>query len=793
MAWRTLLKNKASSFINIFGLAIGIASFLWIFIFVSEELSYDKCWKDYERIYRVNQIITVPAKSDPFSVTSVIFGPAIDIALQGHEEVARVLAVGPQSVWANGQSHRVDGHYFVDSNLFKIFDFPFLEGDPKTALLLPNTIVISKEYAQLLFGNENALGKTLKYARLSYTITGVIDDNHLISHFKPKGLLTMQSLNPDILRESQDDWFRLSTTTYVKLNQGETKQSYEAKISQWKNKVIVPWIEKYKLKDRVDFELINVADIHFDSFYIYDSTPKSSKEYIYIFSFVAIFLLLTGCFNYMNLTTAHASNRAKEVGIRKVVGADRKQIVFQFLCESLFTAFFSLLVALMLVELLSPGYEMLTGNKYEGLSSILHWPLILASLVTIVIIGLVGGSYPAFYLSTFSPIDVLKSKTNHVMAFSVARLRKILVVIQFALAIGLVSSTLVVWEQFWFMNQKDLGFNKEKVAILNFPAGDKALAQQMPAIQKHLAQLSFIKEFSIASNLPAFSYSRILFYVGDSVNRKEYPMNVTFCSYNFPKVLEMEMVKGRFYSPSIPSDTMGCFVVNEACVKLFGWKNPIGQILENGFGKGKVIGVIKDYHYESVHKPIEPMVLMLSPQVGAFLLLKLDNDNRKQNYRQLASLYQELFPGHPFRMTYLSDKLAELYGKERTMIAILGYFSILTILISCMGLFGLSYFIGKQRTKEIGIRRVMGATWWQISLVFSKDFVILVGISILISLPITWLIMDYWLSGFAYSIQLSLLPFLGASLVGMVLAIFTVSLVTAHTAQQSPVEALKHE
>lgn len=793
MAWRSLLKNKTSSFINIFGLAIGIASFLWIFIFVSEELSYDKCWKDYERIYRVNQIITVPAKSDPFSVTSIIFGPAINKAIQGHEEVTRVLAVGPQSVWVNGQSHRVDGHYFVDSNLFKVFDFPFLEGDPGTALLKPNTIVISKEYAQLLFGDESALGKTLKYARLSYTITGVFDDSHLISHFKPKGLLTWQSINPDILSESQDDWFRLSTTTYVKLKQGETKQAYQAKISIWKEQVILPWINKYKLKDRVDFELLNVADIHFDTFYIYDSTPKSSKEYIYIFSFVAIFLLLTACFNYMNLTTAHASNRAKEVGIRKVVGADRRQIVFQFLCESLLTACFSLFVALMLVELLSPGYEMLTGNKYEGIVSILNWPFVIASVIVITLIGLVGGSYPAFYLSAFRPVDVLKSKTNHAMTFSVARLRKVLVIIQFALAIGLVSSTLVVWDQFWFMNQKNLGFNKDQVAILNFPAGDKALALQMPSIQRQLSQLSYIKSFSIASNLPAFSFSRILFYVGDSIHRKEYPMNVTFCSYNFPKVLEMEMVKGRFYSPDIPEDTLGCFVVNEACVKLFGWKNPIGQVLENGFGKGRVIGVIKDYHYESVHKPIEPMVLMLSPQVGAFLLIKLQSDNRQQNYQKLSKLYQQLFPGHPFRMTYLSDKLYELYGKEKTMIAILGYFSILTILISCMGLFGLSYFIGKQRTKEIGIRRVMGANWWQISLVFSKDFVILVSISIVISIPITWLVMDYWLSGFAYHIKLSLLPFLGASVVGMLLAILTVSLVTANTAKQSPVEALKHE
>ena len=794
MAWRTLLKNKASSFINIFGLAIGIASFLWIFIFVSDELSYDRYWKDYQQIFRINQILTVPGKSDPFSLTSLVLGPALDKELQGHECITRVLGVGPQSVWVNGQSHRVDEHFFVDSNVFQIFDFPFVEGDPKTALSKPNTIVISKEYGQLLFGDENPMGKTLKYARLSYTITGIIEDSRISSHFKPKGLLTLQSINSGILSESEDDWFRLTTTTYIKLKPYETKDAYQLKLKVWKNRIIQPWIQKFGLKERVDFELLNIADIHFDTFYIYDSTPKSNKQYIYIFSFVAVFLLITGCFNYMNLATAHASNRAKEVGIRKVVGADRKQIIFQFLCESLLTAFFSLLLALMLVELLSPGYESLTGKHYEGLASIVNLPFLAVALLCVTVIGLIGGSYPAFYLSRFQPVDVLKSKTNPAMSFSVARLRKVLVVIQFSLAIALVSSTLVVWQQFWFMNQKNLGFDKENVAIISLPAGDTAILRQIPAIQTRLDQMPLIKNHTIANNIPAFSYSRILFYIGDSsAHRKEYPLNVTFCSYDFPKVLGMEMAQGRFYSTNIPNDTSGCFVVNEACVRLFGWKNPIGQRLENGFGEGKVIGVIKDYHYESVHNPIEPMVIMLSPKVGGMLVLKLNPGSRERNYQELAKLYNELFPGHPFRLTYLSDKLAELYGKEKTMIAVLGYFSILTILISCMGLFGLSYFISRQRTKEIGIRRVMGASLWQISMVFTKDFILLVSLSILIAIPNAWIAMHYWLKGFAFRIELTPLPFFLASLVAMVLAALTVTLVTARAANQSPVEALKHE
>ncbi|NEM97048.1 ABC transporter permease [Pontibacter burrus] len=790
VALRNLYRNKVYSAINIAGLALGVASCILIFLYVQDELSYENQFSKADRIVRVAGEIEHDGQTNKFALSAPTLAPFLLKDYPELEHVTQLLPANKQTIWYKGRSFNEDKLLFADSAFFEIFDYKFLAGNPATALAEPRTIVVSEQMAQKYFGSaEKAIGEVLKFSRNSYHVTGVFA-NEGNSHIHANAFLarsTFDTQRQDVLTDN-NHWFHMSRYTYVLLQDEAQIAPFQEKLKTFAATHVTPWLKENDLQASMKFVLQPLRSIHFDTEYVEDISAPGNISYIYIFSVVAVFLLLIASINYMNLATARSAKRAKEVGLRKVVGAYRSQIIGQFIGESLLITILAVILALALAQILIPTFNSLTDKHLES-NFFLQKEVIIALFAIIVFIGAVAGSYPAIFLSQFKPVDVLKA--DKAPRGGNATLRRSLVVIQFTISLILIIGTLVVFSQMQFLKNRQLGFNKEQVLIIDIPTGDSTLVKQLPSIKQELLRNPNIEKVSNSVSIPADETSTILVFAEKDGKTLQNAMDVMFVDYDFVGVMGIELKEGRNYSREFKTDLKGGLIVNEAAVKKMLWKNPIGKRIQMDDWDAKVIGVVKDFHIKSLHSKVEPMILALVPESPGFLLMKMKPQDMPATISYIQEKWQAFDTEHPMEYFFMDEHFDKQYRTEEKMLTVFGYFAGLTIFIACLGLFGLASFTAEQRTKEIGIRKVLGSSTTSIVLLLSRDFALLVLIAIVLAIPIAWYSMDKWLQDFAYRTELSWWIFAVAGLAAMTIALLTVSFQALKAAMLDPVKAIR--
>jgi putative ABC transport system permease protein len=796
VAIRNILKHKGFSIINIVGLAIGIACSILILIFVAHELSYDKFHEKADRTYRIAVRASVgDTKIRQTYSSSATFKKLLE-DLPEIEKGVKFLRLGRTPINLDEKTFYESRFYAVDSTFFDVFTFPLIHGDPETVLSEPNSMVISENTAIKYFGSADAVGKILRAdfsygpGSVDFEITGVSENVPSNSHFH-YDLLASSSTFPTFINDP--GWSSNKFITYVVLKEGTRSEWFNERLKEFTRRHMGgerfdAWVAKGNFWE---YFLQPVTKIHLNSDLNGEFEANGNETYVYIFSAISIIILLIACINFMNLSTAKSSLRAKEVGMRKVVGSGRRRLVFQFLSESILLSFISLTIGMVLVIILLPLYKNLIGRQLE----ILYFDNLVAipSLLALgLIVGVISGSYPAFFLSSFKPIVALKGMT--IRSKGGSWLRNILVIFQFTISIFLIIGTLVVNQQLKFFQNKKLGFDKEQILVIRNPG---SLGNNITPFKEALRKYSSVINVSGSNTLPGISFSNIGF--GAEGVDKSFTLNLCVCDYDFLKTLKLELAQGRFFSRDFITDSHAA-VLNEKAVELLGWDDPIGKRINNwarNRGNFTVIGVIKDYHYESLHQEIRPQALFLSggyyTNVESYISVRLNTENISETIGYVENTWKDFAPNKPFEYSFLDEDYDNLYMNEQQTRKLFSIFSFLAIFIACLGLFGLASFIADRRTKEIGIRKVLGASVPRIVQILNKSFVKWVLMANLIAWPVAWFVMNSWLQNFAYRIELSWWMFVLAAVLALVIALITVSFQTVKAALRNPVDSLRYE
>lgn len=799
IAWRNLWKNKLFSFINVTGLAVGVTCCILIFMYIQSELSFDTHWNDADRIVRVNQTFSIGGVPDHYAITAFGVAPALKQAYPEIEEAVRIDDWGTETVWFEDKMFDIDNQYFADAEFFNVFNFELLKGNSKTCLAEPNSVVISEAMAKKFFNTADPIGKMLKYSEMLCKVTGVLKETNKQSRIKPNTLISLSSYGTEKMKGMAESWFGVGSSTFFKIREGTSIDQFNKKLLQWSRKVLIPAAKAEGIDDVVTLNIMPLSETYFDKKYKYDQFEKGEKSYIYIFGWVAVFMLLIACFNYMNLSTARAVKRAKEVGLRKVVGASRKQLITQFLSESTLISLSALVFSIILLILLLPAFNAITQKSidlWNTIGNIGFWTAITA---IILFISFVGGSYPAFYLSNFQPAKVLKGKLielKNISFFGKLKLRQVLVVMQFTLSIIIIISTILIFDQLNYMKNKDLGFNKDKVIVMDYPSGDTIISKLVPAIKNDFLSNPSIEKFTTADQVVGAA-SRRGFFIKNKKGIEQNVLNLSGVDYDYFDALGIKLKSGRNFSKDFPTDKQA-FILNEAAVKLLELQDPIGVeiSLDPKENFGKVIGVVKDFNYKSPHTPVEPLAIAISNFGGApgsKIMIKVKANTISESVDFIEQKWKQYFPKYPVRYFFLDDEFNKQYHKDNTMLTIFSYFSGLTILISCLGLFGLASFTTEQRTKEIGIRKVLGASVANVTYIISKDFILLVLIGIAIASPIAYYALTKWLQNYAYHTNLTAGVFIIAGCLALLVAILTVSSQAIKAALTNPTKSLRTE
>jgi putative ABC transport system permease protein len=783
--WRNIRRYKGYSFINIVGLAVGLASCILILLWVQDELSYDRFHNNGNDLYRV---VAEWRKTEPATHYWPVCAPLAP-ALKG--EYPEIIKAARFTRLRRGQLVKFRDKNFTeaqicltDPDFFQMFTFPFVKGDVQTALSNPESIVLTEEMAAKYFGIEDPLGKTLNINNeYDFTVTGVVKNIPHNSHLRFDFLASFVRIE-DFERAWAvlDNWTLNGFATYVELEESVSAAALTDKISDYLQR---------KIPESKDVLYLQpIRDIHLYSSHIqFGIEGQGDIRYVYIFSIVALFVLIIASINFMNLSTARSSNRAKEVGLRKVVGAKRTQLIRQFFCESVVMAFCSLILAVVLVELFLPLFINLSG-KQLSLDFASHTNILFAIVLLTLMTGFLSGSYPALFLSSLRPVKILKgiSKTEGQGYL----FRRILVVSQFSLSVLLIICTVVVSHQVGFMRNKKLGLDKEQVAY--FPIRDE-LIPRYESFKSELLKNPGIKNVAASSNLPT---SGVILTTDKVTWEGKNPddivvLEVTSAGYDFIETFNMEMVKGRSFSKEFPSDEEEAIVINETAEKIIGIEDPVGRQLFFGESAVTIIGVVKDYHFKSLHSEIEPLVLAIVPDLYRYVFVKLDAADIPNTLIDIESTWKSFFPDTPFDFHFLDEAYERLYRSEQQMGTLFNSFTILAVFISCLGLFGLASFMAEKRTKEIGIRKVLGASVIGIVALLNKQFTKWVLIANIIAWPIAYYAMFRWLQGFAYRINLGIWIFALAAIVALGIAVVTVSYQSIKAALANPADSLRYE
>ncbi len=810
-AYRSIVKNKFYSVLNIFGPAIGIACAILILLYVKEEVTFDKHNKNYRRIYRLESDFNISGKATLAALTPIPMAPTLKDEYPEIREIARFAGFGLQDILFQYKDLKFfeDKIYFTDSTVFKVFDYEFILGSPEKALNEPNTIVVTESFALRYFGRGNPMGEVLTTSNFgNCRVTGVIKDIPANSHLRFDCLLSMATIveltGVDRFNSrSAPSFWNISAFEYILLDDNARIEDLLAKFPGFYEKYMSSLGKQINATFRL--KATRIDKVHFGSKLEFD-LPVGNFNYIIIFSLVGVFMLLIASLNYMNMATARSTNRSKEVGLRKVIGAGRGTLIRQFISESMVLVILALIIALIATILILPSFNVLTDKaiKIGTLFEPVTFSLIL--LITL-FVGLISGSYPAFFLSSFSPVEVLKSNVNPRQGKGM--LRKILVVFQFAISGTLIIGTMIVSGQQRYIRNKDLGLNKENVMII--PIRDTAfINNKLQSFKDELLKLPDIKGVSSAILVPPIMASKVVFQIEKDSNMVELATSFSIVDHDFINVMQMKLLEGRNFDMSITTDLTKAFIVNESAVKAFGWgANPLGKRIRFGLNPstgvaqrdGVVIGVVKDFHFTSIHNPIEPFIFVVSANPNTYFYVRISSNDIPATIENVKKVQENMGNTLPFNYFFFADKLNEMYSAENKLNTLFNIFSLLTIFIACLGLLGLTSYVTEQRSKETSLRKIMGARIDQVVWLLNKDFLLLVLISNLISWPVAYYLMDRWIHGFAYRMNFGISPFIWATaipfivslLITLIVALITISFLSVKAAYSNPINSLSRE
>ncbi len=775
IAVRNLRKHKGYSFINIFGLAVGLATCILILLWVQDEVSYDRFHANLDSLYRVVCYDRINSH-EKFSVISPPLASALEQNLPEVLRAARYLELSKQLVKIDEKKFLENEVSVADPAFLEMFNFPLTQGEPQTALREPQTALITESTARKYFGIEDPIGKVLSLGgRYDIKVTGVLKDLPSNSHLQFTILLPVTLLKD--LGWNLDDWQRFFIHTYIQLH------PESAPIDPLK---ILDIYEKGTgEKSDILFYFLPVKDIHLRSAGVWGYGADGNIRNVYLFSIISIFVLLIACVNFMNLSTARSGDRAKEVGMRKVVGARRKDIIQQFFGESVLLAFIALGISLVLVRIALPAFNALTA-KDLGLDISANGLFLLFLFGIALVTGLASGVYPALLLSGFKPVAVLKGRS--VSAKNIHSLfRKTLVVAQFSLSIALIIGTGIIFRQLDYMQQMDLGFNQEHVVCMNLT---QSLKEKYGVMKEELLRLPGVSQVTTASGRPFAGFSSTIWEGRDGT--KHVDLFFTRVDHDFYKTFNMTMADGRFFSKDFSTDKES-YVLNETAVREMELENPLGEQIELHEQKGTVIGIIKDYHFRSLHSKIAPLLLTLSEKGQDYMSIKVKPGNLRSTLDKIGGVWSQFERDYPFQYTFINEEFDKIYRTEIRFRDIFGYFAGLAIIISCLGLFGLSSFMAEKRTKEIGIRKVLGASAGGIAVLLAKEFTKWVIVANAIAWPLAYLTMNEWLHGFAYRAKMGIGIFLISGGLALIVAWLTVGYQSVRAALTDPVDCLRYE
>jgi len=802
MAVRNLQKHKFYSFINVIGLSIGISCCMLITLFIIDELNYDRYHEKSDRIFRVTMESRFGGNDFNMAVTPAPMAAAL---MADYPEVASVSRFRSSGTWLikkkeGDQNIKENKVIFADSTVFNIFSIPFIEGNPKTALTKLNSLVLCESLAKKYFGDSSPINKTLILDNNeTYTVTGVYRDMPENGHFHYNVILTM--LN----RKSSNDqqWTSNNFHTYVLLNEGADAEAFSAKLPDMIEKYVGPQVMQFMHKSLEElaasgtymkYHLQALTDIHLHSQIGVELEPNSDIKYIYIFMVIALFLLAIACINFMNLSTARSANRAKEVGVRKVLGSFRSHLIKQFLTESILLTLISFVFAFLLVYLTLPLFNILSEKSLVlPIASFNFWMICIGAIL---FIGILAGMYPAFFLSAFKPVSVLKGKLA--IGSKSGVIRSLLVVFQFSISIILVIGTFTIFKQLNYIQSKKLGFDKEQIIMVE---DAYALGDQMQTFKEKTAQLAAITSATISGYIPVSGGWRSdngFWPEGTPTDVNQVSMQKWRVDYDYVNTMGMEVVDGRGFSQDFPSDSSG-MIINEHAAKLFGFENPIGQRI-NSFAGGNteeyqtytIVGVVKDFHFQSLKENIDALCLVMGRSAG-YSIFKTNATDIRATVGQIEEQWKAIAPDQPFNYSFLDQEFDDMYEAEQKIGSIFSTFAMLAIFIACMGLFALAAFTAEQRTKEIGVRKVLGASVNSIVLLLSKEFIKLISIAFVVAAPLSWWGITTWLESYTYRTTIGIEIYLIAGLMAFLVAWLTMSYQSIKAAMSNPVNSLRSE
>lgn len=792
IAWRNIIRNKTYSFINLMGLVTGITCFLLLFLFIKDELSYDRYHTHSGDIYRLNRTFLSTDGTPSLRLGHVAppFGPLIKEDFPQVKEAVRLF--GTSALVRRGEMiFKEDNIFAAEENLFKVFDINLLQGNANYALAEPFSVMLSRPMAEKYFGREDPMGQVLRIDnQVDYKVTGVFEPLPLQSSFHPHFIASFSTLRDERVYGAESlrtNWSNNSFTLFLLLEPGTDPVAMEKAFPAFQNKHIGANTSDYSV-----LSLTPLTDIHLYSHLDTELEANSDIRYVYYFSAIALFILLIACINYMNLTTARASKRAREIGIKKVLGVSRPQLIRQFISESILFTGLALLFALLLTWLLLPYLNGFAGKSLTLLT--LFSPLnVLWLLVFVLVTALLSGSYPAFYLTSFKPVNILKGRLS--LGLKSGLMRQMLVVVQFSIAVLLIGCTIVAYRQLQYMQDFDLGYSKDQVVV--FRGG--STQSQFTTIRNDLLTDSHVVEAGKSSRIPT---GRLLdsweakVKRGDSLVPAAITVKMLTIDEHFIPAYQIKMAAGRNFSSQFPTDSTSGFVLNKAAASMLGWKDPeeaLGNNFVYGDISGTIIGVSENYHFESLHQQIPPMVMLMSGGGMRWVSVRIKGSQVPATMQHIQSVWNTHFPDQPFGYDFLDSRYGRLYELEQTQQTLLGGFALIAILISCLGLLGLSMYMTELRIKEIGIRKVLGASSEHIIRILSVGYLKLVLAAIAVAVPVTWILMTQWLQDFAYRIDISWYMFGFAGLLAILIAFATVSTQAVKAALSNPLKALRND
>jgi putative ABC transport system permease protein len=792
IALRNLWKNKIFSALNILGLSIGLACCILIFLLVQHELNYDKFNANAANIYRLTSVAEGPNGKTSLAVTPAPWAPLMKKDYPEISNYVRLLKDEKNLLGLKGEQHFYENNVlFCDSTFFDVFSFQLSRGN-KQALYKPNSIVLTRKMAEKYFGNVDPIGKSIELNSFGRTldveVTGIVNEAPSTSHFAFTALVSMQTLG-----DLSSLWMFHMFQTYLLLNKGVSKDALETKYKGFVDKYI---INNPAADGMQEIHLQPLTDIHLRSQMIGELGENSDITYVYVFTGIALFILLIACFNFTNLSTARSVARAKEVGLRKVIGAQRKQLMRQFLGESVLLSIVALILALMIVVGVLPFFNSLAQTSLH-LDLTNNFYLIAALLLLIIFTGVLSGIYPAVVLSSFKPAEVLKGKFHkNTTGISI---RKFLVTLQFAISIILISGTILLYQQLKFMQEKKLGFEKNNVMVISLPrTSDSATVK---GFETSLLKNQAVISVSAASSVPGTNIPVNMVNTGNKNSEKDLSMQMLFIDEAFIKTMQMQIVAGRDFSADHPTDKGEGFILNEEAIRKLGFQTaaeaigkPFQWVQPNVVLKsGTITGVVKNFNITPLKSPVQPLVMHVFPQRAQFLYVRFKPESLTNITNIATTDFKKFFPTLSFEYSFLDEKLNSMYSSEKKLGEIVGYFSGLAILIACLGILGLSIYSIQQRTREIGIRKILGANITSITTEISKEFLKPVLISAVIACPVAWYGMHRWLENFAYRVDIQWWVFVVAGILALVIALLTVSIQAIKAAVANPVKSLRTE